>query len=120
MIVRDFHGQFISVLVDSLLEIALGMANHAANEMFNQALTPSGSDRSFRLRLGQALSASLRAGPFGFAQDRHGSGCIRDILVPHPSGGGAVLRLSCRFVRHLYRNDGILPIMRMANPGATG
>ena len=24
----------------------------------------------------------------------HGSGCIRDILVPHPSGGGAVQRLS--------------------------
>jgi hypothetical protein len=34
-------------------------------------------------------------------------GCIRDILVPHPSGGEAQAnRLSCRFVRHPCRNDG--------------
>ena len=28
--------------------------------------------------------------PFDFAQDRHGTGCFRDILVPNPTGGGAV------------------------------
>jgi hypothetical protein len=34
-------------------------------------------------------------------------GCIRDILVPQPSGGEAQAnRLCCRFVRHPCRNDG--------------
>ena len=46
------------------------------------------------------------------------NGCTRDILVPRPLGGGAVQRLSCRFVLLPGRNDGFTStlclIMRIA------
>ena len=62
----------------------LGRANHAANGMLNHALTPSGSDRSFQLRSGQALSASLRA---GMALDAFGPSLTLTLRAAEPSCG---------------------------------
>ncbi len=53
--------------------------------------------------------------PFDFAQDRHGTGCIRNILVPHPSGSKAV-QIGCPadLSGSPCRNDDFLAKMRIA------
>ena len=48
--------------------------------------------------LNQPLTQRQVTVSFGFAQGKPDTGCIRNILIPYPSGSKAVLRLSCRCV----------------------
>ena len=50
--------------------------------------------------LNQPLTQRQVTVSFGFAQGKPDTGCIRNILIPYPSGSKAVLRLSCRCVLH--------------------